>query len=84
MAKYKPQHSRLLFIDREINTGKHPNCGSLALEWEVSPKTIQRDLDYMKYQLDAPSWYIRAGLWRGVVLQDLQDLTLYHRQLVCI
>jgi predicted DNA-binding transcriptional regulator YafY len=57
MAKYKPQHSRLLFIDREINTGKHPNCGSLALEWEVSPKTIQRDLDYMKYQLDAPLVY---------------------------
>ncbi len=57
MAKYKPQHSRLLFIDRKINTGEYPNCGSLALEWEVSPKTIQRDLDYMKYQLDAPLEY---------------------------
>ena len=57
MAKYKPQHSRLLFIDREINTGKYPNCSILALEWEVSQKTIQRDLDYMKYQLDAPLQY---------------------------
>ena len=57
MAKYKPQHARLLFIDREINTGKYPNCGSLALLWEVSPKTIQRDLEYMKYQLDAPLEY---------------------------
>lgn len=57
MAKYKPQHSRLLFIDREINTGRYPNCSSLAQEWEVSSKTIQRDLDYMKYQLNAPLEY---------------------------
>ncbi len=57
MAKYKPQHSRLIFIDREINTGRYPNCGQLAKDYEVSNKTIQRDLDYMKYQLDAPLEY---------------------------
>ena len=57
MAKYKPQHSRLLFIDREINTGRYPNCGQLAKDYEVSNKTIQRDLDYMRYQLDAPIEY---------------------------
>lgn len=57
MAKYKPQHARLLFIDREINTGKYPNCGQLAKDYEVSISTIQRDLDYMRYQLDAPIEY---------------------------
>ena len=57
MAKYKPQHSRLLFIDRKIREGRHPNCSSMAEEWEVSRKTIQRDLDYMRYQLDAPLEY---------------------------
>ncbi|MEA2114418.1 MAG: WYL domain-containing protein [Thermodesulfobacteriota bacterium] len=57
MAKYKPQHSRLLFIDRKIREGRHPNCSSMAEEWEVSRKTIQRDLDYMRYQLDAPVEY---------------------------
>lgn len=57
MAKYKPQHSRLLFIDRKISDGKYPNCSSLAKEWEVSVKTIQRDLEYMRYQLDAPLEY---------------------------
>jgi len=57
MAKYKPQHSRLLFIDRKIREGRHPNCSSMAGEWEVSRKTIQRDLDYMRYQLDAPLEY---------------------------
>ncbi len=57
MAKYKPQHSRLIFIDQEINTGRYPNCGQLAKDYEVSHKTIQRDLDYMRYQLDAPLEY---------------------------
>ncbi len=57
MSKYKPQHSRLLFIDRKIGEGRYPNCGTLAEEWEVSSKTIQRDLDYMRYQLDAPLEY---------------------------
>ena len=57
MAKYKPQHSRLLFIDREIGRGSYPNCARLGRDYEVSSKTIQRDLDYMRYQLDAPIEY---------------------------
>jgi len=57
MAKYKPQHSRLLFIDRKIGESRYPNCSSLAEEWEVSSKTIQRDLEYIRYQLDAPIEY---------------------------
>jgi len=57
MAKYKPQHSRLLFIDRRLSEGRYPNCRTLAEEWEVSRKTIQRDLDYMRYQLEAPIEY---------------------------
>lgn len=55
--KYKPQHSRLLFIDRKIGEGRFPNCGTLAEEWEVSEKTIRRDLDYMRYQLEVPLEY---------------------------
>jgi predicted DNA-binding transcriptional regulator YafY len=57
MAKYKPQHQRLLFIDRKIQEGRFPNCRSLAQEWEVSGKTIQRDLDYLRYELEAPLAY---------------------------
>lgn len=57
MAKYKPQHTRLLFIDRKIREKRFPNRNSLAEEWETSSKTIQRDLDYMRYELDAPLAY---------------------------
>lgn len=57
MAKYKPQHSRLLFIDRLLREKRFPNCSTLAEGWEVSISTIQRDLDYMRYELDAPIEY---------------------------
>jgi predicted DNA-binding transcriptional regulator YafY len=57
MAKYKPQHTRLLFIDRKIREKRFPNRNSLAEEWETSYKTIQRDLDYLRYELDAPLAY---------------------------
>lgn len=57
MVKYKPQHYRLLFIDRKIREKRYPNRLSLAEEWETSYKTIQRDLDYMRYELDAPLAY---------------------------
>lgn len=57
MSKYKPQHSRLTFIDKKIREGNYPNISSLAEEWEVSYKTIQRDIEYLRYQLDAPVQY---------------------------
>ncbi len=60
MAKFKPQYRRLLFIDRKIREGNYPNCRSLGEEWEVSPKTIQRDIDYIRYELDAPVEYDSA------------------------
>lgn len=60
MAKFKPQYRRLLFIDSRLRTGRYPNCSALAAEWEVSPKTIQRDIDYLKYELNAPIVYDAA------------------------
>jgi len=57
MSKTKPQHARLLFIDRKIREGKYPSCMQLALEGEVSYRAMQRDIDYMRYQLDAPIEY---------------------------
>jgi len=49
MKKFKPQHSRLLFIDKKIRDKTFPNCGTLSAEWEVNEKTIRRDLDYMRH-----------------------------------
>ncbi len=57
MAKFKPQFSRLLFIDKKLRAGGYPNTTALAGEYEVSPRTIHRDIEYMRDMLDAPIAY---------------------------
>ncbi len=58
MSKRKPSappsHRRLIKIDELIRAKKYPNKPALAKQLEVSEKTIQRDIDYMKSNLDAP------------------------------
>jgi proteasome accessory factor B len=44
-------------IFRAIKTQRRPNCSSLAELLEVSAKTIQRDVDYMRYQMSLPIEY---------------------------
>lgn len=61
MARNKAQLQRLIFVDRSIREGMQnrilANCGSMAAEYEVSYKSIMRDIDYLKHQCDAPIEY---------------------------
>ncbi len=61
MAKNKTQLQRLVFIDQQIRkgmiSGSLVNCSTLAADYEVSTKTIMRDIGYLKYQRDAPIAY---------------------------
>lgn len=84
--KYKPQHSRLLFIDREIGRGAYPNCSLLAREYEVSSRTIQRDLDYMRYQLNAPIEYspLRRGYYYTEANYTLPAISIRESDLFAI
>lgn len=44
-------------IHQRIQSGKFPNCSSLATEIEVSSRTIKRDIDFMKYRMNLPIEY---------------------------
>lgn len=61
MAKGKTQLLRLIYIDSSIRqgmkSGRLANCTSLAAGYEVSRKSILRDIDYLKNQQDAPIDY---------------------------
>ncbi len=57
MERSKTQYRRLLFIHDCIKKEQYPNCRSLAEKWEVSRKTIQRDIDFIRDQLNAPIEY---------------------------
>ncbi|MCB0728334.1 MAG: WYL domain-containing protein [Ignavibacteriae bacterium] len=49
--------SRLSFIDNSIQKNKYVKTTELAREYEVSEKTIYRDIQYMKDYFDAPIEY---------------------------
>ena len=57
MNRCKTQMNRMLVLHGLMQEGKFPNCSTFAQEWEVSTKTIQRDIEFMKYQLGAPIEY---------------------------
>ncbi|MBU0480605.1 MAG: WYL domain-containing protein [Proteobacteria bacterium] len=61
MTRNKIQLQRLIFIDQAIREGMRQgvlaNRSTMAARYEVSPKSIGRDIDYLKHQMDAPIEY---------------------------
>jgi hypothetical protein len=50
----RPPLCRFQEIFHAIKTGRYPNRTQLAETIEVTSKTIQRDIDYMRYQMSVP------------------------------
>jgi proteasome accessory factor B len=53
----RPPLERMLHIHRAINSGDYPNASTLAHELEVCPRSIRRDLDFMRDRLGLPVAY---------------------------
>lgn len=68
MNLYRGSFRRLLELDVRVREGRRPNCASFAREWEVSAKTIQRDVEFLRDQLGAPIEYDPDG--RGYVYTE--------------
>ncbi len=49
-------------LHEKLKAGKFPNCRKLAEELEVSSKTIQPDIDFMRDRLNLPIEYRSAQL----------------------
>jgi predicted DNA-binding transcriptional regulator YafY len=64
-AEEKVRTNRLLYIDDLIRSGAYPNAVSLARKTEVTPRTIQRDIDYLRLFYNAPIAYdaLRRGYY---------------------
>lgn len=53
----RPPLARMLRIHDLISQNAHPNCTSMAAEFEVSCKTVMRDVDFMRDQMHLPIAY---------------------------
>ena len=50
----RPPWERMMRFHNLIQSGEYPNCSTLASEFEVSVRTIMRDVDFMKARIDLP------------------------------
>lgn len=57
MPMSRPPLERMLRIHQAIQSGKYPNASTLAREMEVSTKSIQRDLEFMRDRFGLPIEY---------------------------
>ena len=82
----RPPLSRFQEIFHAIKAGRFPNRTQLAKIIEVTTKTIQRDLDYMRYQLNLPIEfdYTRGGYYFTKPISDLPLFQLTESELVSI
>ncbi len=48
------------WFHQQVRQGKYPNAATLASECELSPKTAQRAIDFMRDRLRAPLEYVAA------------------------
>ena len=86
MQKFKPQFRRLQFIHGEVKKGGYPNCRGLAQEWETSAKTIQRDIEFLKYEQKAPIEYdpVRHGYYYTDTTYDLPAIRISEGDLFAL
>src|SRR5262245_45748994 len=50
----RPALARMLTIDQALREGKWPNARSLGERLEVNPRTIRRDIEFIRDRLKAP------------------------------
>jgi proteasome accessory factor B len=82
----RPAMLRVAEIHRLIRQGRRPNCSTLAREIEVTAKTIQRDISFMRDQLNLPLEYdaVRHGYYYSEEVSDFPSMRLSRHELVAL
>lgn len=76
----------MLRIHRAIQSGAYPNAGQLAVELEVSSKSIYRDLEFMRDRLELPLNYdsVRRGFYYEGDVSSFPSLQISEGELFAL
>ena len=82
----RPALWRVMEIHKIIRAGTYPNCSTMAKEIEVTPKTVQRDVSFMRDQLGLPLEYhaIKHGYYYTQEVHEFPMLHLSRNDLVAL
>lgn len=82
----RPPLVRMIRIHELLQKGSHTNCSQLAAELEVSTKTAQRDIEFMRDQLALPIEYdaVAHGYFYSEPVTQFPTLTVTQGELVAL
>ena len=82
----RPPLQRMLQLHREIQAGRFPNCRKLAESLEVSPKTIQRDIEFMRSRLNLPIGYdqLQFGFYYTEPVTNFPNIEVSEGEIVAL
>jgi len=82
----RPPLARMVRIHEHLAAGRFPNCSNLADEFEVSYKTVQRDIDFMRDQMLLPIDYdsIKHGFHYTKPVTSFPTVNMTHGEVVSL
>lgn len=86
LSATRPPLQRMLHIHSTIQSGKFPNANTLARDLEMSPRSIARDLDFMRERLQLPLRYheIEHGYYYEGEVSAFPALTISEGELFAL
>lgn len=86
MIQKRPPIRRIALIDRRLRDEPPPTATQLAIELEVSPRTIYRDIECLRLDLGAPIQYdpVRGGYRYTEPTFHLPPVTLSEGEIVAL
>src|SRR5947208_10802373 len=80
----RPPLERMMKMHERLKAGRYPNCRKLAEELEVSAKTVQRDIDFMRYRLGLPIEYdqLQFGFYYTEPVANFPSIEISERELI--
>ena len=84
--KTRPPLERMMRIHHEIAAGTYPNASTLARDLEVSVKSIQRDIEFMRDRMELPVEYdgSRFGYRYTEAVSTFPSLQITEGELVAL
>ncbi len=82
----RPPLERMMRLHERLKAGVYPNCRKLASELEVSAKTIQRDIDFMRDRLGLPIEYdqIQFGFYYTEPVANFPSIEVSQGEIIAL
>lgn len=76
----------MMLLHSHLQAKRLPNCRKIAQELEVSSKTIQRDIDFMRYRLGLPIEYdpLRFGYYYSEAVEAFPNIEVSEGEITAL